>query len=231
MTLIVVFPAKDGIIIGSDTQVTQGFTRYSVSKINAFSDNCLWAASGVDTIIQPVKDAVENIQNDFPLNELHSEISQSITECMTNLLRLDMRSQWYQQDIDSLLKLHEGEFIFAEYNENKSHIVHFWNNGSFDVIKNRPYAMGSGSLFAFALLSKYQNESLDSDMASVVVYDVLEEAISVGAYGIGLPIEVCKIDNDGITPMDIPTLARSANILREKERDLVKNKIWNLELS
>ena len=89
----------------------------------------------------------------------------------------------------------------------------------------------ANNFLLFALLSKYQNESLDSDMASVVVYDVLEEAISVGAYGIGLPIEVCKIDNDGITAMDIPTLAQSANILREKERDLVKNKIWNLELS
>ncbi|MDO9034878.1 MAG: hypothetical protein Q7U51_06715 [Methanoregula sp.] len=227
MTLIVVFPATDGIIIGSDTQVTQGYTRYTDTKINKFSSNCLWAAAGPHTLIQPVENNIENLQDDVQLDDLHTDISQLITECMKGLLQLDLRSQWYQHDIDALLKLHDGEFIFAEYKDNKPHIVHFWNNGSFDIIENRPYAMGSGALFAFALLSKYQNESLDSDMASVVVYDVLEEAISVGAYGIGLPIEVCKIDNNGITNLNTKLLAEFANILRDREKSLVKNKIWN----
>ncbi|OPX63468.1 hypothetical protein [Methanoregula sp. PtaB.Bin085] len=227
MTLIVVFPANDGIIVGSDTQITQGYTRYTDIKIHNFSDNCVWAGAGSDTILQPVKDAFDEMPNDIPLDELHPDISKSITDSMTKVLNLDMRSRWYQDDIDSLLKLHEGEFVFAQYKDDKSHIVHFLNNGSFEVIKNRPYAIGSGAVFAFALLSKYHNESLDSDMASVVVYDVLEEAISVGAYGVGFPIDVCKIDKNGISELDKPTLASNALILREKEKELVKNKIWN----
>lgn len=63
-------------------------------------------------------------------------------------------------------------------------------------------------------------------MASVVVYDVLEEAISVGAYGIGLPIDVWEINNDGCTQLDTSELASYANILRLREKELVRQKIW-----
>ncbi|MER3399462.1 MAG: hypothetical protein C4316_13225 [Chloroflexota bacterium] len=54
-------------------------------------------------------------------------------------------------------------------------------------------------MFAYALLQKYQGVRLALENASVVAYKVLEEAIAVGTYGLGPPIDIWHITKEGIS--------------------------------
>ncbi len=75
-------------------------------------------------------------------------------------------------------------------------------------------------MFAYALLQKYQGLALNMDRASLLAYKVLEEAIAVGAYGLGPPIDIWQINNDGIKQLndsEKAALEDASRALREAE--------------
>ena len=87
-----------------------------------------------------------------------------------------------------------------------------------------PFATGNGANFAYALLKKYHGAVLDLDKASVLAFKVIEEAIDVGAYGLGPPIYVWHVLSDGIQELDearIAPLDDAALTLRETEVQLL----------
>lgn len=58
MTLIVVIPAVDGLLMGSDTQITTGMVRTTGPKIRQLNDHCIWSASGELALIQRVEEMI-----------------------------------------------------------------------------------------------------------------------------------------------------------------------------
>jgi proteasome beta subunit len=223
MTLILVIPASDGIVMGSDGQITFGAVRSTGQKIYHLNDRCLWAASGELSLIQRVEERLKSLPSNAPLLQLSDRISEIVCQCVTELLQLDFRTKFLPQDPNQLLGLHPGDFVFAEMSPQPA-ILHVLVHGTPEWITNRPFATGSGDMFAYALLQKYQGVTMNREQASLLAYKVLDEAIAVGAYGLGHPIDIWHITMDGIRQLsgeERAALEDSASEVRDMEIRLI----------
>ena len=174
MTLIVTIPANDGVVIGSDMQVTAGSIRYTDFKIKELNSHCLWAASGDVPLIQRVEECISSFDADASLIDLRDGISIQIRDCIYNLWQLDIRSRTSQNESNDILESFNGEFIFTEYRDKPITLHYFLTATSMKVF--RYDAIGIGAPFAYALLRKYENLDFNTEMASITVYKVLDEA-------------------------------------------------------
>ena len=223
MTLILVLPTRDGIVMASDGQVTAGMVRTTGQKILCLNERCLWAASGELALIQRVEERLKILPSNASLQQLRDKICEIVKQSVTELLRLDFRTDFLPQDPDLLLKLHPGDFVFAEYKPSPA-VLHVLVNGTPEWIASQPFASGSGGLFAYALLQKYQGLDLNMEEGALLAYKVLEEAIAVGAYGLGPPIDIWKISNSGIKQLDDSekaALEDASRTLRQYEIELL----------
>jgi proteasome beta subunit len=224
MTLILVLPAREGIVMASDSQLTTGMVRSTGQKIWRLNERCLWAASGELALIQRVEERLKTLPPTASLQELRDHICQIVKECVTQLLQLDFRTGFLPQDPNLLLQLHPGDFVFAELAPSPA-VLHILLNGTPEWIKDRPFASGSGDMFAYALLQKYHGFDLDINKASLLSYKVLEEAIAVGSYGLGPPIDIWQISRDGIKQLsesEKAALEDASRTLRQAEIELLK---------
>lgn len=223
MTLIVAIPAADGVVLASDGQVTTGLVRAPGKKIYQVDHRLAWAAAGELALIQRVAERMGALPAGRSLAALRDDIGQVVKQCSTELINLDFRASFFAQDPDTLLKLHPADFVFAEY-DGTPRILHITVDGVPEWIQEAPFALGSGDLFAYALLRKYQGRNLNLARAAVLAYKVMEEAIAVDAYGLGPPIDVWQIGADGVRGLseeEIALLADAAVKLREAEIGLL----------
>ncbi|RLB04007.1 MAG: hypothetical protein DRG83_05815 [Deltaproteobacteria bacterium] len=222
MTLILVIPARDGIVMASDGQITSGMVRTTGEKIQLLNERCVWAASGELALIQRVEERIGMLPPNEPLVNLRDQIAQIVKQSVTELLNLDFRTPFFQKSPNDLLRLHPGDFVFAEFSPNPG-ILHITVNGTPEWIKDRSFASGNGDLFAYALLQKYKGIDLDIERASVLAYKVIEEAIEVGAYGLGPPVHIWQLNENGVRQLNESQIARisdTANMLRQAEIEL-----------
>lgn len=227
MTLILAIPASDGIVMASDGQVTTDLVRTTGKKIYRLNEHAVWAASGELALIQRIQERIGTLPAARPLVRLRDDIGQLVKQCITELIQLDFRSSFFAQDPDTLLKLHPADFIFAEFSQEPL-ILHITVEGVPEWVQQAPFATGSGDLFAYALLRKYQGKSLNLKRASVLAYKVMEEAIAVDAYGLGLPIDLWQISQMGVTNLsdaEISSLAEDARALRDAEIQLLLDEV------
>ncbi len=63
MTLVVVVPSKEGVIMASDCQVTIGGAKTRSKKIGKLNDNCVWGAAGDVAFIQMAERQITKISN------------------------------------------------------------------------------------------------------------------------------------------------------------------------
>jgi len=232
MTLILGIPAKDGIVLASDGQVTFGAVRAPATKIYQLNSYSLWSASGELALIQRVAEHLNTLPDrEQPLINLRDFLAQAIKTSVEQLLNLDFRTKFASGNPDSLLRLHPGDFIFAEYRE-QPRLLHITINGTPEWICGRPIASGSGDLFAYALLRKYQGLQLDVQMASLLAFKVIEETIQVGAYGLGPPIDIWRITQNGIHHCqedEIAALEDLARAVREEEINIFISRFQQCE--
>jgi len=229
MTLIVAIPAADGVVLASDGQVTTGLVRVPGKKIFEVHGRLAWAASGELALIQRVAERIGALPRGRSLATLRDDIGLLVKQCCTELINLDFRASFFAQDPDTLLKLHPADFVFAEF-DGAPRILHISVDGVPEWIQEAPFALGSGDLFAYALLRKYQGRNLTLPRAAVLAYKVMEEAIAVDAYGLGPPIDVWQVGPEGVrslTEEEIAALAWAAARLREEEiRLLMTGELW-----
>lgn len=224
MTLIVAIPAQGGIVLGSDSQVTAGAVRATHSKIYQLNDYALWSASGELALIQRVAERINGFpQNVQPLLSIRDNLAGFVKDAVQGLLTLDFRTQFFAQNPDALLTLHPGDFLFVEY-RNGPRILHVLVNGTSEWVEGRFTASGSGDLFAHALLTKYAGLQLSREHAKLLAYKVIEEAIQVGAYGLGHPIDIWELSAEGVrhvTEEERLALEDAAGVLRQREIELL----------
>lgn len=228
MTLVLAIPASDGVVMASDGQVTTGLVRTPGKKIFPLGNRAAWAAAGELALIQRVAERLQGLPEGRSLTRLRDEIGQIVKQCITELIQLDFRASFFAQDPETLLKLHPADFVFAEFDQVPL-ILHITVDGVPEWINEAPFAAGSGDLFAYALLRKYQGRNISLERAQVLAYKVMEEAIAVDAYGLGPPIDVWQITATGIRNLseaEKEGLMAAAQKLREAEiRLLLDGKI------
>lgn len=219
MTLILAIPAQDGLVMAADGQITIGEVRTPGKKIYPLNDRVVWAAAGELAVVQRVQERIHSLPGDLPLASLRDQIAYLVKQCVTELVQMDFRTQFLPPDPERLVQLHLAHFIFVEF-PRKPEILHISSLGSPEWIEDHPYVAGNGDLFAYALLRKYQGQSLNLERASIFAYKVIEETIEVGAYGLGPPIDVWQITQVGIkdlAPEETAALVAAAQSLRERE--------------
>ncbi len=224
MTLIVAIPAQDGVIFGSDSQVTDGAVRCTAKKIFALNDHALWAASGELALIQRVAERIDALPNKAqPLMVVRDILAQFVREAVQSLLNVDFRTQFLVQNPPGLLGLHPGDFLFVEYRD-RPRILHISPHGTPEWIEGRVKATGSGDMFAHALLQKYAGVPLSCERAKLLACKVIEEAIEVGGYGLGPPIDIWEVKSTGVkqaTEQEIAALEDTAHLLRAREVEML----------
>ena len=229
MTLIVAIPASDGVVFGSDSQVTTGEIRASSTKILKLNDNALWSASGELALIQRVEEGINALTNrNLPLMQIRDELGQIVKNAVQALVLLDFRTQFAPTDPNWLLGLHSGDFLFVERRDGKNSVLHVLINGTPEWVVDRCATTGNGAPFAHVLLHKYQSVPLGCDRATVLAYKVIEEAIQVGAYGLGPPIDIWKVTDKGVKNLskgETAALEDTTRILRNREIDFLKEGI------
>jgi proteasome beta subunit len=198
MTLILAISAKDGVVIASDGQITYGQVRWQERKIKQLNSYCLWGAAGESALIQRVEESIQQfIEREKTLAEIRDSLSEIVKQAITIMLQKDFRTQFIQPpNPEALLGLHPGDFVFVEWRDSPK-ILHLLPNGTTEWF-DKPFACGVGAPFAYALLQKYQGYQYDVERATLLAYKVLEESIETGSYGLGYPIDIWYINNDGI---------------------------------
>lgn len=233
MTLILALPARNGVVLASDGQLTAGAVRSPAHKLFQLNPRCAWAAAGEVALIQRVAERLQGSSMDQPLGGLRDDLASIVKECVTRLLQTDFRTPFCHDNPEVLLSLHPGDFVFVEWSGGPR-ILHVASRGTAEWIEGRPFATGSGDLFAYALLRKYHGSELDVEQAKLLAVKVIEEAIEVGAYGLGPPIAVWSLGEGGLSRCDedeMAGLADSAGLLRELEVRLLVERHYLAKLA
>lgn len=223
MSLVLGLAAVDGIVLASDGQLTTGEVRSPGKKIFPLNDRIVWGAAGEVALIQLLQEKLQNLPAEAALESLREPIGLLVKDTVLELLHLDFRSQFVASDQEKLVQLHTADFIFAEYTR-KPELLHINIFGSPEWLVGRPFVAGNGDLFAYALLRKYQEQRLKLPQATLLAYKVIEEAIEVGAYGLGGPIDLWQLSAAGVknlTAEEVRQVASQARRLRKLEVDLL----------
>lgn len=136
-----------------------------------------------------------------------------VKDSVIDLLRLD--GQPPQED-----------FVLAECRENPC-ILHITPSGTPEWIKTGPFGIGIGRPFVHALLEKYHGlipDEIDMEKGILLAFKVIEEAIEVGTYGLGLPIDIWQITKTGaknLTRNEMDNLKNRCSELRKLEIELL----------
>lgn len=208
-------------MFGADSQLTAGVVRTTGAvKIRKLGDSILWGASGEIALIQRVEESLARLQQrDQPLSLLRDSLCLIVKHEVEELLKLDFRTQFVSSNPDSLLNLHQGDFLFVEHHDTPR-ILHILANGTPEWIDGFA-ATGNGNLFAHALLNKYSGHlPLDSDITKLICFKTISEAIDVGAYGLGNPIDMWEASSTGVSQISEEQMASildTSRLLRERE--------------
>lgn len=205
MTIILAIPANNAVIFASDGQITAGEIRTHGKKIQVLNNNCMWGAAGRGSLIQRVDEKLSLLQDrDQPLVSIKDKLSKTIRDCTIELFSLDRQPP-------------QEEFVFVEYRE-KPVLLHVTTNGTPEFIKTGPFGIGIGRMFVHALLQKYADvipEKIDMNKGAILAYKVIEEAIEVGAYGLGPPIDVWMATKAGIKNLNTKNKGKLKKICDE----------------
>jgi 20S proteasome alpha/beta subunit len=194
-------------------------------KIYRLNNHALWGASGELALIQRVNERISLFPNaSDPLHAIRDRLADMVRQAVQELLQLDFRTQFSAADPTRLLGLHPGDFLFVEYRDSPK-ILHIMTHGTPEWIEDGRFAVtGNGDQFAHALLAKYAGRPLTCGRAKLLAYKVVEEAIQVGAYGLGAPIDVWEVSHSGVahaSPEEVAALEDAAKALREREVELL----------
>lgn len=214
MTIILAVPAKDGLVLASDGQITYTDGIRAVGKkIIQLNKKCLWAASGRGALVQRVQEQLSQFsQREDSLVAIRDDLSRIVKKCVNDLYQLDQQPP-------------QDNFVFVEYTS-EPRILYIAVTGTPEWITTGPFAIGIGRMFGHALLQKYDSlfpDKIDVPKASLLAFKIIEEAIQVGAFGLGPPIDIWQLTANEIKNLseaEITALEDSSRALREAELKL-----------
>jgi 20S proteasome alpha/beta subunit len=211
MTLIIALACKDGIVMASDGQVTAssagGPIRIPGQKIYQVTDNVLFGASGSLGVIQRAYQVVKSLEsvlnNDWGSMEVREGVRRSLFEIYKN--ELDRHREFYKgTPYEDIRHAPPADILLCKYREGidgtvERRIWHIAMDCSDEFLDELGYGCtGIGDVFAHTLLRRYPVKDLDVERGKLIAYRVLKEAMEVGAYGLGEPIDIWVISKQGV---------------------------------
>jgi len=211
MTLIIALACRDGVILASDSQATTfstgGPIRRTISKIKRLGENKLWAASGTGGMIQKI----ETVFNSLPMEILNAPLSESqLRQAILQsahairVQELQRHRTLYGQGRD--IEAGVADLIIVEY-QNGPRIWHINPDCMDEFLEDFGYGVsGSGDIFAHTLLKNHKIKNLSVEQGCLIAYRVLRDAIDIGAFGLGEPIDIWIINKTGVKQKSQPEM-------------------------
>lgn len=229
MTLIVGLACKNGIVMSSDGQATTGSAggpvRQSVSKIKQIGERTLWGASGTLGFIQDIENVLSNIPVELKnteLEQLREVISQNVHQ-----LRKKVLEQHRDLHGPSADGAPGADLLLVEYRNGKTRILHVDFDCNQEWLEEFGFgASGIGDTFAYTILKNYDVNDCPVNQGKVLAYRVIRDAIEVGAFGLGEPIDIWVIDENGVKQESLGEMAAIRDTFRlwiETEKETFKS--------
>jgi proteasome beta subunit len=211
VTLVVALACQDGCVFASDGQATVyssgGPIKQPIQKIKKLGDHTLWGASGSLGLIQRIGARLDSVPTEYKnagLDNLVSDISGIVYQLRGETLQ--RHRNLYGQERD-----HEAEtvdLLLAEYRGGNSRILHVTRDGITEFLEEIGIgASGIGDTFAYTILKGFNVRQLTVDAGKVLAYRVIRDAIDVGAFGLGEPIDIWVITEQGAKQMSPEEMA------------------------
>jgi 20S proteasome alpha/beta subunit len=205
MTLVVALSCKDGIVMASDGQATGGSTggpiRMPIQKIFKINTNVLFGAAGNVGIIQKVREFIQSYSTDLE-NDLNSQLMEAVRKSFFGIYRneIDRHRAFYQgTPQEDIRNVPLADVLLCKFSENQKMIWHIYPDCSDERLEEIGYGCsGSGDIFAHTLLKNYLKKKLTTEEGKLIVYRVIREAIEIGAFGLGEPINIWTMNKEGI---------------------------------
>jgi len=209
MTLIIAIKCKDGAVFASDGQATAfssgGPVRQKYQKIYKIK-NLLFGASGTIGTIQRCRECIEKYAD-----KLSEGLDESVKEETVNgrvetiSVRDKIRQLVYsvnKRELERYKAFHGDDkgapladiLIVVCSKNGKLKIWHVAPDGGEEFLDELGYACtGIGDTFAYAYLANFYSQELDVERGKLVAYRVIKDAIRIGAYGLGEPIDIWTV--------------------------------------
>jgi len=211
MTLVLVIPFDNGVVLASDGQVTMGLIKTRAKKIKKFSENCALGASGDLPFIQLVENELISL----------SEKEKGLCNLRWNLCNKVKASI---EKLPPSPQPYSGSFVFVEHKENITHILNIRENGLSVMLENVPFATGIGEQFAYTLLQKYQDlipDKINAKLAMMLAYKIISETIETISIGVGPPVDIWQLPPvKNLTKNELAGVEETYLILKKAEIEM-----------
>lgn len=242
MTLIIALSCKDGIVMASDGQATSGssggFVRRPISKIKQAGNKVLWGGSGSVGILQKISLVFEGLQQDILTKSIFDpQIKQIVIQNLFNIRKNELERHRGLYGIYGHEKEQRetqlADLLIAEFGENGNHKIWHINPDCWDeLVEEFGYGCtGNGDIFAYSSLKNFNIKELSTNEGALLAYRVIKDAIDVGAFGLGEPIDVWILDRNGTKRLNkehMLAIRDTCSLWFEAERETFK-KILNKE--
>lgn len=236
MTLVIALNCKDGIVMASDGQATVGSAggpvRTPIQKIFKINNHVLFGASGnVGTIqrsLSVIKGLSSKLEREWDY-ELMEEVRRTLFGIYKN--EIDRHRAFYkdtpQEDIRNAPI---SDVLLCSLTKKQKMVWHIAPDCSDELLQDIGYACtGVGDVFAYTLLKNFNVKNNGVEEGKLIAYRVIKEAIEIGAYGLGEPIDVWIIQHKNgktviiqLSQEEIMALGDSYVIWRNMEREVFK---------
>ena len=235
MTLIVALACRDGIVVASETQATVEASgtpvRETVTKIRKVNDSMLWAAAGTVSVIQQVERRLSAFPNEvrrLGIFDLVPQVKQVVFEIRSEILG---RYRALYGDDRGEQRAPASELILVGFANDSPTIIQIFPDGDYEECEPEVgyVALGIGDVFAHSILHGRNIREHSIEQGILLAYKVIKDAIEVGAYGLGEPIDIWtvkpgnpNVSIEQISPSRMQAVADAYIALKEAEGELIR---------
>jgi 20S proteasome alpha/beta subunit len=214
MTLIVALACKDAVVLATDSQATEmqggpnvgAAVRHDTEKIHQLGPRMLWAAAGLEGVIQDVADALQTWAStnpthlEWPIRRVKPELVKAVAQTVK-----DAYGNWFavpgQQNMPPTTSV-----LVCGHTDGYRWILEISENGLGELKEQNGFAsMGSAfnlASVAAAMVSAYAAPTRDLSGGELLVLRVLETAVQAAAFGVGGDLRLGVVDAQGAKILD-----------------------------
>jgi proteasome beta subunit len=204
VTVVLSIMCADGVVIASDSQITdsdRGMS-YPAQKLHDLGDHAAWGGSGARGVLTDVEKALEARAQEVLAAD---EVSHALQEVALPILRHHYDNFIAEIPGEETEGTPSAYLLAAGYSEGEPFIVEINPNGMVSRYEDIGFhAIGSGAQMAQqagALLAHFRMVDRPVDYGVLGAVRVIE-ALSVTSPKVGLEIDVARITADGATHLD-----------------------------
>jgi proteasome beta subunit len=227
LTVVLAVKCREGVVLAADSQATDTSggnlsfaTKHPMDKLFPLGTHIAWGGTGSGGIIQRFGHFCTEVPQgvlDTPIEELRETLA-GFQRNMQQQVRGEIIEGFYGQQVPAL------GVLFAGYTGGRPWILEVTPGGE-DTEYNEYYSVGSGGVFAqqaMISVTHYDVRNRNLAEAEVIAWRALDGTIEASAFGIGHPITMYSITDQGARALsedDLRGVRDTVNTWKAAERD------------